>query len=241
MSILLVAGLPFDGTFWSQVQKRLSSEGLTSHTWNLCEDDGPIAKQAISLQTYIDQHQITTLVAHGFGVHLVLQVASNIDIRTIIISNGFLSSKIGIIQWVWPQISTLPNSIKKSFLRPTIARRLLASSAAFRRLVINPYVMDDQTIEILTNLLNQPDYRDNICSYLDSLKSWTIPTTVGDTHVQAIWGDNDPMFPPSQLQFLRDLSPSIEQQCQYIPGGAHFHPIERPWSIADNIISTIKD
>lgn len=239
MSILLVAGLPFDGTFWAQVQIRLSSKGFTSETWNLCENEGPIGEQTSALQALIKQKNITTIVAHGFGVPVALQIAANTDLENLIISNGLLSTNIGIINWVWPQISRLPSFVLQSLLRPTISRKVLSSSAMFRRLVVNPYVMDIETLSELTSLLDQPEYRKHICSYFDSLHQWSVPNSIGDTNLHATWGDNDPMFPASQLQTVRDLNPSIEQQCKYIPGGAHFHPVERPWGIADHIISSL--
>ena len=111
----------------------------------------------------------------------------------------------------------------------------MASSAAFRRLVINPYVMNRSTLDDLTkDLLADANYRKHVSKYLTSLENWTLRSP-SNTDVYGIWGDHDLLFPMTQIEGVRAQFPTLSEQTVTIPGGAHFHPIERPWSIADSI------
>jgi pimeloyl-ACP methyl ester carboxylesterase len=51
----------------------------------------------------------------------------------------------------------------------------------------------------------------------------------------AIWGEQDLLFPIEQLEAAQVKFPDFIKTIRQIDGGAHFHPIERPWSIADAI------
>lgn len=235
MSILLLGGLPFSGSFWHKVQERLSHHDIESHTWTLCEQTGSLSEQVNSLRLFITKHQITTIVAHGLSIPLGFSVQQQEPNLRLVLSNGLITTKVGVIQWILPQLMNIPCTLKRQLLRPSISIPALASSAAFRRLVINPYVMDKTTItELSTDLLSNTTYRDNVCAYLSSLEQWNTPSTLaGETHI--VWGDHDPLFPVEQLTFL----PSQKLCSQHIiEGGAHFHPVERPWSIAD-VLATI--
>ncbi len=238
VSILLLGGLPFSGTFWNKVQERLSDHNIESHTWTLCEQAGSLAEQVKILRSFIAKHQVTTIVAHGLSLPLGFSVQQQEPHLRLILTNGLISTKVGIIQWILPQLMNIPCTLKRQLLRPSISIPALASSAAFRRLVINPYVMDKATIsELSTALLSNTTYRDNVCAYLSSLEQWNTPSSLaGETHI--VWGDHDPLFPVEQLTFL----PSQEISSQHIiEGGAHFHPIERPWSIADILAKMTQD
>jgi len=46
-----------------------------------------------------------------------------------------------------------------------------------------------------------------------------------------IWGNTDPFFPSSKLINLNSNTTLIE-----IDGGHHYHPVERPWAMADEMM-----
>ena len=46
-------------------------------------------------------------------------------------------------------------------------------------------------------------------------------------------GRNDPVFPVDQVQYINHIIEHAPQHTHIIPGGAHYHPVERPWGIAD--------
>lgn len=239
MSILLIAGLPFEESFWSAVQQRLTSKGHSSHAWVLCQNEGSIQKQRNGLHQAIAKHSIDTIVAHGLSLPLAIEAYKTSGCKRLILSNGLLTTKVGLSQWILPRLLTIPCTVKKQLLRPNIILPILASSAAFRRLVINPYVMDRTTIDSLTKeLLTNADYRQNVSTYLRELDSWKLPENL-DGEIHTIWGDHDLLFPIEQLEFLSAIE-NIRLQTHRIEGGAHFHPVERPWSIADHIASVLK-
>ena len=95
--------------------------------------------------------------------------------------------------------------------------------------------MNRTTLDDLTkNLLSDSNYRKNVSEYLTSLESWKLRCPE-NTNVYGVWGDNDLLFPVEQIAAERMKLSTLAEQTVTIPGGAHFHPIERPWSIADEI------
>lgn len=235
MSILLVAGLPFEGSFWKGVQTRLTHHGCTSMTWTLCKESGSLGEQIQQLSSVIEQQSIDTIVAHGLSVPLALEASHISSNKQLILSNGLLTSKVGLIKWILPRLQQIPCTVKRQLLRPSIGIPVMASSAAFRRLVINPYVMDRQTLESLTKkLLSNSQYRINVGKYLTSLETWKLRAP-NNTVVSGIWGDHDLLFPLEQMEVGQHALPNLQKQTTIIPGGAHFHPVERPWAIADAI------
>ena len=238
MSILLTAGIPFDGSFWTKVQDRLGEHNRESTTWTLCKKGGSLGEQIQDLKTVLLEHNIDTVVAHGLSVPVAIEACHIVGNRRLIVSNGLLTAKVGFIRWILPRLQQLPCTLTRQLLRPSLSLPILASSAAFRRLVINPYVMDRNTLTQLTEeILSNPNYRKNIGSYISSLETWKVRAPT-ETSVFAIWGDHDLLFPIEQLDATQQLLKIPNRNIHRIEGGAHFHPIERPWSIAD-IIQTI--
>ena len=235
MSILLVAGIPFDGSFWTAVQYRLEEHKCESATWTLCEASGSLGEQIQNLKQILLERNIDTVVAHGLSVPVALEACHIVGNRTLIISNGLLTPTVGIIRWVLPRLQQLPCTLTRQLLRPTLSLPVLASSVAFRRLVINPYVMDRDTLTELTQeVLSNASYRKNVGAYVSSLADWKFRAPK-DTSVFAIWGDQDLLFPIEQIESSQPQLQMPRHHIQRIEGGAHFHPIERPWSIADAI------
>ena len=235
MSILLLAGIPFEGSFWKDVQARLTQHERSSTTWTLCKDAGTLGEQIQLLKHTVEVNNINTIVAHGLSVPLAIE-ASHISTNSkLIVSNGLLTPNVGLIRWILPRLQQIPCTLKRQLLRPSFSIPAMASSAAFRRLVINPYVMSRSTLNELTKeLLADPNYRIHVSKYLTSLETWQLRSP-NNTEVYGIWGDHDLLFPIEQIEGIRTQLPTLSKETITIPGGAHFHPIERPWSIADTI------
>lgn len=222
MSILLLNGPPFSPKFWEKTQERLSKHGLQSTCINWIEHSGKIEKLEIFLLEKIKEHQYKTIVAHGLAVPLALQLASKTSNLHFILSNGPLSSS---------KMASLLSKIPAATLHPRIALPILSSSFAFRRLVINPYVMNRDTIATLSkDLLDDATTRKNIHQYFKDLQNWKQPKNLTGQEVSLIWGTSDFLYPPPKNNLFSPNSSPI-----LIQGGAHFHPIERPWTIADQI------
>ena len=116
-------------------------------------------------------------------------------------------------------------------LGPKAALKLLASPAGLRRTVVNPYVWDyDTVVTICGPLFKDPDCRARTRGFLSALSEWTetpASTTAPTAH---IYGDSDHLLSPINLYFEPD-NPALHT----IEGGHHYHPLERPWEIADRV------
>ena len=74
--------------------------------------------------------------------------------------------------------------------------------------------------------------RKQLVQHFNELSQWTRSELPKTCKTVAIWGNEDPLFPvPERSTF---------NQVYEIDGGAHFHPFERPWAIAD-IINQLSD
>ena len=241
MSILLLAGIPFEGSFWKEVQARLTHHERSSMTSTLCKDAGSLGEQIQILKGIIETNDIDTIVAHGLSLPLAIEVSHLSTNRRLILSNGLLTPDVGLIRWILPRLQQIPCTLKRQLLRPSFSLPAMASSTAFRRLVINPYVMSRSTLDDLTKeLLADVNYRKHVSKYLTSLETWTLRSP-NNTNVYGIWGDHDLLFPVEQIEGVRSQLPTLAQKTVTISGGAHFHPIERPWSIADAIHTILSE
>lgn len=236
MSILFIAGLPFGGSFWADIQQRLNTQNIESHTWTLCSNAGSLHHQVAELHQTVQKLNISCLVGHGLALPLLLTYAHQHPAERVIISNGMIGSNVGLIKWLMPRMTSLPPALGKLVLSPTISIPIMASSACFRRLVVNPYVMNKEVIQDLTmTQLTNAEYRKHVMDYLQSISDWKCPSHLHNARVHLIWGENDPVFPFEQVQAINHIVEHAPQHTHIIPGGAHFHPIERPWSMADFI------
>lgn len=240
MSILFVAGLPFGASFWNDAQQRLQHQNLESHTWTLCSEGGSLQQQIEILHRTIQEFNISCIIGHGLALPLLLTYAHQHPVERIILSNGMIGTNVGLIKWLLPRMASVPTKVGKLLLSPTLATPIMASSACFRRLVVNPYVMSKESIQHLTSpQLIDAQYRQHVMEYLQSLSEWKCPSHVHNAQVHLAWGENDPIFPIEQVQLINHIVEHAPQHTHIIPGGAHFHPIERPWSLADFIVNCL--
>ena len=234
MSILFLNGPPFSSAFWQQVQQRFQHHGVQTYTLDFLHQANTIHTAADEILSFVQQNNIQNIVAHGFAVPAAAQAASKTTFHHVFLSNGPLSRKP---QWI-PWIHQIPSFAMRQSLRPTYSLPFLASSIAFRRLVVNPYVMERDTIDALCkNNLSSPKYRKNTVSYLHSLHDFHLPPSLQSSQCTLIWGDADPLFPVANL--IPITSKKSMLSTIQIKGGQHFHPLERPWAIADAVYDTI--
>lgn len=254
MSILFLPPLPFSTDFWKDTQKRLSSKQILCHNWNYLLESGVLQDLYAKLDQIVQEKEITCIVGHGYSNALVLSwnEQRHTNTPTIILSNGYIQkmphpiqnlSKIVVedIKAVsLPSIAYTthflakhcPSFVIENLFRPSIMENLLSSVFLFRRLVINPYVLDRDTIVLLCqeNLANDV-YRKNAALFLDNIQKISFSYTKNNVH--CIWGEIDHLFPISQIQTQLPNVPA--ENFVSIDGAAYFHPIERPWAIADHI------
>ena len=230
MSILFVNGPPFDSNFWLGVQHRLESQNVESHVFDFLQTTSSVAQAAECIKNYIAEHNIKALVAHGFGVPAALQTSTLTPLDHLILSNGPLQ-----LNKKWKKLlKNFSTAVIKQGLHPRISIPVCASSLAFRRLVVNPYVMDRDTIASLCKKnLSSREYRNNTANYLKSLANFDAPIDLQAKYCTLIWGDSDPIFAAKHLNQILPKKSNVSTI--YIEGAQHFHPLERPWAIADEI------
>lgn len=129
--------------------------------------------------------------------------------------------------------------LSATLLRPAVWTRWLRSSAGLRRAVVNPYVMDRDTVATLCGpLVATSAGRRALASWLGGLsvlpdaRSLRTPTLL-------LWGDSDPLYPASEASFLEAATPLAVHRA--IPGGQHLHPEERPWELADRLATWLSE
>ena len=233
MSVLLLNGPPFSALFWRDTQRRLEHWGIPSQTFDFLHNFTDISSTLSALEEQLSQHKISYVASHGLAVPLVLQLARQNSIGAIL-SNGPLQPHAAL-----QVCQKIPKSVMQLLLHPRISLPICASSAVFRRLVVNPYVMDSDTIvSLCKNNLSSLSYRKNTALFLRSLPDLLEGNSDLPSSCNFIWGDADPLFPADSLN---EIAPTLSNmRTIFIRGGQHFHPIERPWSFADHIQSIIQ-
>ena len=226
--IVLVTGPPFSGTLWTQVCRRLESHQLPTIVVDLLEPagDGTLAGAAARILDALRAQEAPILVAHGTAIPAALLAAQQSPPAGLVLTNGALSGLDPALRI----LSRLPAAA----LHPRLWLRYLASSAALRRIVVNPYVMDhDTVVAVCEPGIRSSDHRRAQINLLRAVakSAGTIPAHPGPTLI--IWGDEDHLYPLNIVDSSRTDFPQVRMST--VPGGRHLHPIERPWFIADEI------
>jgi pimeloyl-ACP methyl ester carboxylesterase len=171
----------------------------------------------------------TVLVAHGLAVPAAIQAAQLTPVAGLVLSNGPVRPTR--LTRVLTSMAGAPFGVAIHAFRPPVSTSVLASSLALRRLVVNPYVMDRDTVAALSDpLFADTDTRRAVRAYVSSLaelpdvRALRCPTLLA-------WGDADPIFSAGEASFVEAALPG--SRYARIPGGQHLHPEERPWALAD--------
>ena len=104
-------------------------------------------------------------------------------------------------------------------------------------MVVNPYVMDRDTVVALCHSLFDAKTRTRYVKGLAEIKSLHTDFQSKAEHHIAIWGDQDLLYPAKIASVLQNRIPDLKRID--IPGGKFLHPIERPWAIADALHRSI--
>lgn len=231
MDIWLMAGpLPGSGMFRVVLQRLNAGERCE---WLHPEAPG-WAEAAARLAGQLALCPRTVLVAHGLAVPVAIAAARLSPPARLVLSNGPIS-RLDPVTAALSRMAAPGGRLLAQALRPALAIPLMASSAGFRRLVSNPYVMDRDTIATLCGAaLAQPAWRRALTGFLQSLQ--TLPDPAGlACPVTLLWGDEDPLYPASEADYMDSLYGGGNHI--RLPGAQHFHPEERPWAFADALLA----
>ena len=185
-----------------------------------------------------EQHII---VAHGSAIPFVADIAKNVlphqnHIQiSFVLSNGPLLG-VDIIQQSY---TNLPKKLQYWLVISPFSKRFLSSSLAFRRLVINPYVMNSDMIVALCSPIFSNHQKVQTCIDYVNKYNDSFPVNIPSVFPTLLcWGTMDVRYPTTGLTSFETQRNHMQRKD--IEGGQHFHPIERPWAISDEITSWIQ-
>jgi hypothetical protein len=200
------------------------------------DGDGSLASEANRIAHQIHASpQPVVLIAHGPAIPAAIEASHQHAPRGLILSNGPIESidrfTRGLIQW-----ARLPRTLTETLMSPTRNLALLASSVGLRRLVVNPYVMDHDTIVTVCGpIFGSTDRLARVRFYLKSLAnhSWKRPPNT--LRILICQGDGGTVNSCNYESFIKSMAKGSESSP--VPGGRYLHPIERPWELADRSIT----
>jgi len=235
--LMFVAGPPASAAMWADLSRRIESEhGIPAEAVELfspAPEDPTVAGLARGLAERLNNSPPCVLVAHGTAVPVAWRAASHARPAGLVLSNGPVRALDPILKAL-SQAARSPRLLAETVLRPVVLQRWLASSAGLRRTVVNPYVMDRDTVVRLSDpILATPEQRRAVAVFLrDLAKQDDVPPRY-DGPTLLCWGDGDPLYPAAVAE--EALGELPRGQHVRVPGGQHFHPVERPWYMADEV------
>ena len=233
-TIVLVAGPPVSARLWDGVVDRLRHLGHDAEALELF-DPAPanpsVPALAATVRAALGGHDDPILVAHGTAVPVALAAAQGANLGALVLTNGALGGLHPVTRAIC-MAARIPGLISKVGLHPLIWQRWLASSVGLRRAVVNPYVMDRDTVVALSApYLKSGAHRRAVTQYLAELPDAVAEVPAPNAPTLLLWGDEDPLQPMHVADSSRRWLPRAEVQA--VPGGQHLHPVERPWAFAD--------
>jgi pimeloyl-ACP methyl ester carboxylesterase len=218
---------------------RLEHHGLSARAIELFDpapEDASVESLAEALVAETSPDDV--LVCHGTAVPVVLAAAAHRPPRALVVTNGALGALDPFTRGIC-SAARLPG-FARTTLRPEIWNRWLSSSAGLRRTVVNPYVMDRDTVVALTRpYLATLQHRQAVGRFFSHLpEAISEPPSVACSTL-LLWGDEDPLYPAHIADTARQWIP--QATVRMIPGGQHHHPAERPWAMADELASWFAD
>jgi len=236
-TLLLVAAPPASSAMWGDVIRRLAHHGLRARSvelWDPVPDDPSVDGLC---QRLVDEIENTSddvvLVAHGTALPVARAAAARASIAGLVLTNGPINALDPATRTL-ARLARSPRALGATLLQPGAWNRWLTSSAGMRRTVVNPYVMDRDTVVALTAPYTcSAKHRETAARFLRDLRELTPPGAPRANRVLLVWGDEDPLYPASLCDQARASIPGLE--VEEVPGGQHFHPVERPWYMADVI------
>lgn len=234
--VLLVAAPPYTAPLWADVAARLQpradvrSVELLTAAGHAPTVDGQ-ADHLAALAAECPRAPV--LVAHGLACPAAMRAASAVPGCRLVLCNGPLVH-LDPVTRALARAARVPGLLPALLLRPPVILGWLSSSLGLRRAVRNPYVMDrDTVVAVCGPLFATPERRRAVAAYLGSLPAAVRSTPVLADEVTLLWGDEDVLYPPWQLDDARAVLPSLRHVA--VPGGRSLHPVERPWLVADAI------
>ena len=233
LTIYLLAGPPFGPQFWDSCIQRLHFHGRRAEALNPFQYSCQLEELSQIVSTKLQKDDV--LVAHGTALPIAIQASKLQQFRLTVLCNGPLVQADRFLQI----FSSLPAAARRFLLSSPIAFPYLSSSLGLRRLVVNPYVMDHDTIvTVCSGLKKDTKELSNYVAYTNIFRKKLQADFSPTMSYLFLWGDQDFLYPKTPIQNL--LSKLKNSTYIGIPGGKNLYPIERPWAFADALHQQLK-
>lgn len=234
--LILISGPPFGGQLWRGVLARWEGR-LRARVYDLFEplpEDPTVEGLAERVASALTATGVPTgLVAHGTAVPVAIRAAAIARPPALVLSNGPVTRLDPALALVAASCRA-PWLAARTILQPDLLELWLASSLGLRRAVVNPYVMDRDTVVALVDpLVRSPKIRHALARFLASLPGSVRATPRYEGPTLLCWGEIDRLYPARVADEARALLPGADHDA--IPGAQHMHPEERPWELADRV------
>ena len=242
--VLFLGGPPFTSQLWEPAALRLhdahSVDTSVIELFDPLPSTPTVAGLADHLAARLPDHAgPTILCAHGAALPVAWRLAAEERVDGLVLSNGPIQALDPVLALL-AAMARAPRVLAETVLRPGAFQAWLASSVGLRRAVVNPYVMDRDTVVALSDPLLRPqDTRLAVARYLADLnRSVPVPQRL-KVPTLLCWGDGDPLYSAASAD--QALSALDNGRHVRVPGGQHLHPVERPWFIADEMAAWIAE
>jgi pimeloyl-ACP methyl ester carboxylesterase len=169
------------------------------------------------------------VVAHGGAAPVIVAAALRSPPRGVVVSNG-------PVRHVDPVTRALGRALTAGALplHPVVWLPFLRSSAALRRVVNNPYVMDRDTVAALCGgAVADAGRRGRMRTWIRALSGPLPDPRALRCPVGIVWGDADRLNPAMEADWFESAVPGSVRVD--VAGGRFAHPVERPWAFADAV------
>lgn len=230
VEVWLYAGPPFGPALFEGVVRRLGGGTAFSVVDAAVPSAGWQARGAAIATAVRAAAAPVVLVAHGLAVPAVIEALRLSAPALVLLSNGPITR----LDPVSRRLAHLAPGVLGAAMFPALWLRWLASSAGLRRAVVNPYVMDHDTVATVCGEgVATAAGRRAAATYLRSLAGGLPELPGPGAPVRLIWAEDDRLYPSFEADFM-DAHLGGDHRVS-IPGARFAHPAERPWAFADAI------
>ena len=234
-ALVALSGPPVGALLFRHLARPISEAGRRLIAPELFHPPGESSVDALAERLAPVVPRGAVLLAHGLALPLAMAVAERVPVAGLVISNGPLEQMDPVSRAMSRLASYAPGGVER-LLRPGRFLPLIASSAALRRTVTNPYALDRDTVAMLSlPLISTAEHRRAVVQYLASIGRMRAPWRVPDVPVLLVWGVADLLHPlPSDPDRLIRGARSIDAVS--LAGARLFALEERPWEFARAIL-----
>lgn len=232
--VLLLSGPPVGAGIWRIAAPRIEERiGVQATASEVLSWGSTWQEAAEGLKASLRERP-RVVVAHGLAVPAAIAAAAEVELPLLVLCNGPLL-RLDPVHHALSLAARAPGgarALASTLLRPSPFTRVLASSLALRRTVVNPYAMDRDIVAALVGpLVADAAGRVAVARWWGSLRtSWPRVEDVRGRVVLA-WGDEDVLHPVADVAAVQSRRADVVRAD--IPGARWMWPEERPWALVD--------